>query len=171
MYRKPTREEKTQINRAIDRWGAFHALEGKVLLLHEDRERKTVCVVPKPLEAIILEMQPSLAGLALGQLKKQFFPLMSGADLFARLGKKNKFYVEVNEDAEKLVLYGRDVMGESIAEASKELKENDLVILLNTKHDAIGIGRTRFGGQSLLQRGKVTITTLADAGSYLRDEG
>jgi ribosome biogenesis protein Nip4 len=77
----------------------------------------------------------------------------------------------VTETSAQLVLYGRDVMGESIVAASQELKENDLVILLNTKHEAIGIGRTRFVGQSLLQNGKVAITTLADAGYYLRDEG
>jgi 60S ribosome subunit biogenesis protein NIP7 len=171
LYRKPTRGEKTQIKRALDRWGAFEALSGKALLVQENGELETVCLVPQELEAIILEMQPHLAGLALGKLKKQFVPSMSGADLFARLGKRNRFYVTVNENAEKLVLYGRDVMGESIVEASEELEENDLVIILNTKHEAIGIGRTRFEGRSLLQKGKVAITTLADAGYYLRDEG
>jgi predicted RNA-binding protein (TIGR00451 family) len=171
LYRKPTREEKTQINRALDRWGAFEAMAGKALLVHENDELKTVCLVPQELEATIVKMQPHLAGLAIGLLKKQFLPSMSGADLFARLGKKNMFYVTVNENAEKLVLYGRDVMGESIVEASEELKENDLVIILNTKNEAIGIGRTRFAGRSLLQKGKAAITTLADAGYYLRDEG
>jgi 60S ribosome subunit biogenesis protein NIP7 len=147
------------------------ALAGKLLLVHEDGESKMVCLVSQELEATIVEMQPYFGGLTLGQLKKQFVPSMSGADLFARLGKKNRFYVTVKENAEQLVLYGRDVMGESIVAASQELKENDLVILLNTKHEAIGIGRTRFVGQSLLQNGKVAITTLADAGYYLRDEG
>jgi len=127
--------------------------------------------VPQELEAVIVKMQPHLAGLEIGHLKKQFMPSISGADIFARLGKRNKFYVTVNENAEKLVLYSRDVMGESIVEVSGELDENDLVIILNTKQEAIGIGRTRFAGTSLLQKGKATITTLADAGYYLRDEG
>jgi 60S ribosome subunit biogenesis protein NIP7 len=171
LFRKPTHEEKTQINRALDRWGAFEAMLGKAFLLQENDELKIVCLVPQELEATIVEAQPYLAGLAIGQLKKQFLPSMSGADLFSRLGKKNMFYVMVNENAEKLVLYGRNVMGESIVGASEELKENDLVIILNAGHEAIGVGRTRFAGRSLFQKHKATITTLADAGYYLRDEG
>jgi ribosome biogenesis protein Nip4 len=65
----------------------------------------------------------------------------------------------------------RDIMGESIVEASEALAENELVILLNTSHEAVAIGRTRFSGNLLLQRGRVTVTTLADAGYYLREEG
>ena len=96
---------------------------------------------------------------------------MAGADLFARSGKRNEFYIILNENAEKLVLYGRDIMGESIVDASDTLNENELVILLNSRLEAIGIGRTRFAGRSILQKGKVTVTTLNDAGYYLREEG
>ena len=76
----------------------------------------------------------------------------------------------VGDNAEKLVLYGRDVMGDSIIEAAPDLDENELVIMTNLRDEAIGIGRTRFAGKSLLQEGRITITTLADAGRYLRDE-
>jgi predicted RNA-binding protein (TIGR00451 family) len=77
----------------------------------------------------------------------------------------------VNENAEKLVLYGRDIMGDSIVSASEALDENELVIITNEKREAIGVGRTRFAGKSILAKGRITITTLADAGQYLRDEG
>jgi ribosome biogenesis protein Nip4 len=62
-------------------------------------------------------------------------------------------------------------MGDSIASVSDGLDENELVILLNGKREAIGVGRTRFAGKSILQKGRITVTTLADAGQYLRDEG
>lgn len=169
MYRKPTREETTLINRALDRWGAFEFFKGKQFMIREDGS-KTVSLVSEELEAIE-KMQPYLAGLAIGELKKQFVPSIAGADLFARCGKRSEFYITVNENAEKLVLYGRDVMGESIVEASEMLDENELVIMLNDRLEAIGIGRTRFAGRSLLQKGRITVTTLADAGCYLRDEG
>lgn len=77
----------------------------------------------------------------------------------------------VGDKAEKLVLYGRDIMGESIVEASDALDENELVIVLNTATDAIAVGRTRFAGSLLFQKGRVTVTTIADAGYYLRKEG
>ena len=51
------------------------------------------------------------------------------------------------------------------------LGENELVIVLNTASEAIAVGRTRFASKSLFQRGRVTVTTIADAGYYLREEG
>jgi ribosome biogenesis protein Nip4 len=169
VYRKPTKEETTLINRALDRWGVFEFFKGRSLMIRENGN-KTVCLVPGGLEPI-MQMQPYLAGLAIGELKKQFVPSMAGADLFARSGKRNEFYISVNETGEKLVLYGRDVMGESIIKAYDMLDENELVIILNSRLEAIGIGRTRFAGKSLLQKGRVTVTTVADAGYYLREEG
>ena len=174
IYCKPDRTERTKINRALDRWGAFEFFKDKVLILQKDDSKKKVivCLVNYKIEEFMASMiHPYSLGLAIGELRKQFIPSIAGADLFARFGKRNKFYIVVSEKAEKLVLYGRDIMGESIVEASDTLRENELVILLNTSHEAIAIGRTRFSGSSLLQKGRVTVTTLADAGYYLREEG
>jgi 60S ribosome subunit biogenesis protein NIP7 len=173
IYCKPGRNERTKINRALDRWGAFEFFEDKVLILQKDDTKKVmVCLVNSKIEDLMADMiDPYSLGLVIGELRKQFIPSMAGADLFARYSKRNRFYIVVNEKAEKLVLYGRDIMGESIVEASDNLIENELVILLNTSFEAIAIGRTRFSGSLLLQKGRVTVTTLADAGYYLRDEG
>jgi 60S ribosome subunit biogenesis protein NIP7 len=175
IYCKPNRNERTKINRALDRWGAFEFFKDKVLVLQKDDTKKkvVVCLVNEKIEELLMAgmISPYSLGLAIGELGKEFSPSIAGADLFARYGKINKFYIVVSEKAEKLVLYGRDIMGESIVEASEALAENELVILLNTGHEAIAIGRTRFSGKSLLQKGRVTVTTLADAGYYLREEG
>ena len=173
IYCKPDRTERTKINRALDRWGAFEFFKDKVLILQKDDSKKVmVCLVNDKIEELMASIiHPYSLGLAIGELRKQFIPSIAGADLFARFGKRNKFYIVVSEKAEKLVLYGRDIMGESIEKASDTLSENELVILLNTFHEAIAIGRTRFSGGSLFQKGRVTVTTLADAGYYLREEG
>jgi 60S ribosome subunit biogenesis protein NIP7 len=175
IYCKPNRNERTKINRALDRWGAFEFFKDKVLVLQKDDTKKkiVVCLVNEKIEELLMDgmTSPHSLGLAIGELGKEFIPSIAGADLFARYGKRNKFYIVVSEKAEKLVLYGRDIMGESIVEASEALAENELVILLNTSHEAVAIGRTRFSGNLLLQRGRVTVTTLADAGHYLREEG
>ena len=76
----------------------------------------------------------------------------------------------VNEISEQRVVYGKNILGESIIEKSEMLDENQLVILLNKKRETIGIGRTRVSGKYLLQHGKATVTTIADIGSYLRNE-
>jgi 60S ribosome subunit biogenesis protein NIP7 len=176
-YCKPTRDERTKINRALDRWGAFEFFKDKGLMIQKDDKKKVVvvvCLVTDNIEELMMRlhmMQPFSLGLAIGELKKQFLPTIAGADLFARYGERNKFYIVVGEKAESLVLYGRDIMGESIVEASDALGENDLVIVLNTASEAIAVGRTRFAGKSLFQSGRVTVTTIADAGYYLREEG
>ena len=173
ICRQPAREERTQINRALDRWGAFEFFKHKPLIIQEvGTKKKIVCLVTGSIEKAIQVMEdPYSAGLAIGELKKQFIPSIAGADLFARYGERNKYYITVGEKAENLVLYGRDIMGESIEAASDALDENELVIVLNTAFEAIAVGRTRFAGRSLFQKGRVTVSTIADAGYYLREEG
>ena len=173
ICRQPAREERTQINRALDRWGAFEFFKHKPLIIQEvGTKKKIVCLVTGGIEKAIQVMEdPYSAGLTIGELKKQFIPSIAGADLFARYGERNKYYITVGEKAENLVLYGRDIMGESIEAASDALDENELVIVLNTAFEAIAVGRTRFAGRSLFQKGRVTVSTIADAGYYLREEG
>jgi 60S ribosome subunit biogenesis protein NIP7 len=163
----------TKINRALDRWGAFEFFKDKALMIQKDDLKKVVLyLVTRGVEGMMIHMvQPYSLGLAIGELKRQFVPSIAGADLFARYGVRNKFYIVVSDQAEKLVLYGRDIMGESIVEASDALDENELVIVLNKALEAIAVGRTRFAGNSLFQKGRVTVTTIADAGYYLREEG
>ena len=162
------------MNRALNRWGAFESFKHKPLIIQEVGTKKVVCLVSPSIEKAAMQAMedPYCAGLAIGELKKQFIPSIAGADLFARYGERdNDYYIMVNEKAENLVLYGRDVMGESIVAACDSLDENDLVIVLNTAFEAIAVGRTRFAGRSLFQKGRVTVSTIADAGYYLREEG
>jgi ribosome biogenesis protein Nip4 len=174
MYCKPARAERTQINRALDRWGAFEFFKDKAFLIEKDGKKKVVvCLVTDRVEEVMMIHTTNLyrSGLAIGELKKQFIPSIAGADLFARYGERNKFYIAVSEKAENLLLYGRDIIGESIIEASDALHENELVIVLNKWFEAIAVGRTGFAGKSLFQKGRVTVTNIFDAGYYLREEG
>ena len=173
-FKPPARAERTQINRALDRWGAFEFFKDKAILIEKDGKKKVVvCLVTDRVEEVMMIHTTNLyrSGLAIGELKKQFIPSIAGADLFARYGERNKFYIAVSEKAENLLLYGRDIMGESIIEASDALNENELVIVLNKWFEAIAVGRTRFAGRSLFQKGRVTVTNISDAGYYLREEG
>jgi 60S ribosome subunit biogenesis protein NIP7 len=171
IFRPPLNNEKTQILRAFDRWGTFDYFKDKLLMIKELEEARVVCLVSDVLQASVRTLEPYHAGLIIGLLKKQFMPSLAGADLFARHAKKNKFYIVVNEKAENLVLYGRDVMGGSIISASESLYQNELVIMLNTNLEAIAIGRTRYSGKLLFQKTKATISNITDAGDYLRKEG
>jgi ribosome biogenesis protein Nip4 len=173
ICRQPTKEERTQINKALDRWGAFEFFKHKSLIIQEvPPKNKVVCLVTDGIEKVVQARDPYSAGLAIGELKKQFLPSIAGAGLFTRYGeKKNRYYIRVGDQAEKVVLYGRDIMGGSIVEASDALGQNELVIVLNSAFEAIAVGRTRFAGKSLFQKGRVTVSTITDAGYYLREEG
>jgi ribosome biogenesis protein Nip4 len=171
-WRQPEKEERTQINRALDRWGAFEYFKHRPLIIQVTPKKKIVCLVTGGIEKTVGVMDPYSAGLAIGELKKHFIPSIAGADLFARYGdRNNRYYIVVGRKAENLVLYGRDIMGESIIAASDALDENEMIIVLNTAHEAIAVGRTRFAGRLLFQKGRVTVSTIADAGYYLREEG
>lgn len=170
-FRRPSRDERTAINRALAKWGAFDALKDSAFLVGEDGKFRQACLVtPELEEAAVANLEPVFCGLVIGDIAKHFQPTIEGADLFARVSRGGRNYVAVGENAEKLVLYGRDVMGDSVLGASGDLGENELVVITNGAGEAIGLGRTRFDGKSLTQKGKITITTIKDAGRYLREE-
>jgi ribosome biogenesis protein Nip4 len=112
---------------------------------------------------------------------------MAGSDLIARVGSDYPF-VLVNQTAEALVLYGRDIMYGSIIDygnldnknknknKNKNNKNNNIIIIvLNKNRVAIGLGITTvsFGNKTIppISDKKIAIKTLADAGHYLRNEG
>jgi ribosome biogenesis protein Nip4 len=165
-----TREERTIVNRSLDKWGAFDALKHNVFLVRQEGASRKLCLVSPEMEPIVLQKHPCLSGLVIGEITKQFIPTLQGVDLFFRVGGKSQYYIKINENAENLVLYGRDVMGDSIIEAPEVLAENSFVAILNVRGEVIGVGRTRLAGRLLFQKGRITVTTISDAGLYLRDE-
>jgi 60S ribosome subunit biogenesis protein NIP7 len=170
LYRQANAKELTTLKRAFHNWGIFDFFLDKEILVNEtDNKTKEIYLLAPRAKEILCGKEAYCAGLKIGELKKKFLPSMQGADIIAR--KSRKFsHIVVDENAEKLVLYGRDILGSSIMEISERLSENDIVVILNKNREAIGIGRTRFPAPLLLQPGKVTVTTIVDAGYYLREE-
>ena len=171
MFRKACRQELTILRRAFNKWGVFDLFIDKTILIKEEHHKtRKVYVLSSELEVIILSRQPYYAGLKIGELKKNFLPSMEGADLIARASKKFP-HIIVDEIAERLVLYGRSVLGQSIVGGTENLNENEIIFLLNRNREPIGIGRTKYSGKYLFQIDTDTVTTLVDAGHYLRSEG
>lgn len=171
MFRKACRQELTILRRAFNKWGVFDFFMEKSLLIKEERHKsRKVYLLSSGLEVITLSRQPDYAGLKIGELKKNFLPSMEGADLIARVSKKFP-HIIVDEIAERLILYGRSVLGQSIVGGTENLNENEVILLLNDNREPIGIGRTKFSGKRLFQIDIDTVNTLVDAGHYLRSEG
>jgi ribosome biogenesis protein Nip4 len=160
------------MKRAFDKWGVFDFFKDKSILIKEieNYNIREVYFLSNEIEKIALLEQPSYAGLMIGQLKKQFSLSIEGADLVSKISKQFP-YIIVDETAEKSILYGKNVYSRSIISTSKMIDENEVVIILNPKRETIAVGKTRFADNLSLQEDKVVVTTMIDAGLYLRSEG
>ena len=172
MLRGPNAEELTQLKRSFNKWGIFTFMEAQKLLIKQDsivKEREVLLTTKASLDTLRLgTLQPKHMGLAIGTIRnKRFIPSLPGAEVIAKHSTGFP-YIVINEVAEALVLYGRDVLGDSVLEASKELDQNKIAIILNQKRECVGIGRTRF--TDLFKKGEATVHTLVDAGIYLRNQ-
>jgi ribosome biogenesis protein Nip4 len=180
-YREPTRQELTVLRRSFNHWGIFNYVNDKAILIREIKSKgsitREVYLTTVECSKMISENTPlSHIGMLVGYLKRRnFVPSMAGADLIARVGSNYPF-VLVNQTAEALVLYGRDIMYGSIIEYGNldNMNNNIILIILNENRVAIGLGTTlvSFGKNiQLLSDKKIAVKTLADAGYYLRNEG
>ena len=169
MFRGMKKNELTLVRRGFDYWGAF-SLVGELPLAVKQAEPSQVYVVTPEVRlfAVGKEPEPGLAGLHIGDVgKKQFNLTLEGAYLIARASDRKK--VKVTGQAESLVLYGRDVFGTSITWADESIAQNERVIIANKYGEAIGLGRARYSYAGLFAD-RVTVTTDADIGLYIREQ-
>ena len=169
MFRGLKKNELTLVRRSFDYWGAF-PLANELELIVRQAEPPEVYVVTPEVKyfAIGREPVPSLAGLLIGTVgRKQFNLTLEGAYLIAKASDRKK--VKVTGQAESLVLYGRDVFGSSITWAEDSIAQNERVIIATRFGEAIGLGRARYGYDSLFAD-RVTVTTEADVGLYIRGQ-
>jgi 60S ribosome subunit biogenesis protein NIP7 len=176
-YREPTRQELTVLRRTFNHWGIFDYVLDKEVLLKEKQFRgykiREVYISTRENFVIISKrMSLSHSGMLIGHLRRRsFLPSMAGADLIAREGVNFPFAM-VNQTAEALVLYGRDVMQSSIVNYGNLGRNNAILIILNENRIAIGVGMTIVPiGKNIYHDDKrIVIKTIADAGQYLRNE-
>lgn len=171
MFRILTRQEKTIILREFNKWGIFNYLQDKLLTVKEcENSIKYLYLIPSLLENFIFYPGTYCGGLPIGNLhKKKFLPSITFFDVVSRYSK-NFLYVIVNSNGEKLILYGRDIFGNSIEYASPGIEENSIILILNKSKEFLGVGRSRFSTTKIKENSKVTINTLLDLGTYLRLE-
>jgi ribosome biogenesis protein Nip4 len=177
-YRGPTRQEHTVLRRGFDRWGIFDYIVDKEILLKEKKlngsKIKEVYLTTRDNFKMIPENASlSHIGILIGHLKRRnFVPSMAGADLIARVSVKFPF-VTVNQTAEALVLYGRDIMQGSIVDYGNLGRNNNtFLIILNENRVPIGLGiaTVSIGKNVPALDKRIVIKTMVDAGYYLRSE-
>ena len=167
LYRKTSLHERTVLRRAFSKWDVFEYFKDKLIYVRTNSVgRKQIFFLPS--EIIVTDKQPLYAGLLIGELGKQFSPSIQMSQIIAKEGK-NFPSIKVNSKGETMVVYGRDIFVDSIIEHNTH-RENEMVIILNQRNEAIGIGRTRNKSNHIANKGKIAVTTIADIGQYLREE-
>ncbi len=105
------------------------------------------------------------AGIHIARIKRGKITPLLGLLAIIRLAEKippPTGYAVVNEKAEKLFLYGKDVFQENILKLSQPGCNKNYVIVLNEHNDALGWGRIR------KQQNTIYIQNIIDVGWYLR---
>ena len=122
---------------------------------------------------LAIKLQPTHSGIAIGSIKgKKFTPNLNFAELIVNHNPKLNYpYVVLGNKASNLYIYGRDIMGNSIVDFFSEIKENQILIILNQKKEVLGIGRSRFSNDLVTQNDKIVIDNVQDIGThYLKEE-
>ncbi len=125
-------------------------------------------------EILEKKKHPYALGFHVGRIRKnKFIPSLELG--YAAVAKTNA-YVIVNNKGEKNFLYGKDIFTESIIDIGTTIREKQVVLVLNDKHEYTGIGRslgaiTKRRDQILVPRRKVIIKNIIDLGWYLRRGG
>ncbi len=171
--RKPSRKENRIIGKALAAYGSTIFLEDNVLLVREDT--KDVYGLSKELECFLHNF-PGLnlrcAGIKLGEVGKRFRFSIEGTFFLA---KKDRKRVYTSNKGEMLFLYGRDIFASAITKCTRDVEENDTVMVCNGRGDILGIGKSRFSWERIghLKRtepDRVVVENLVDRGEYLRGE-
>lgn len=161
-FRHVSRAE-LQILRSLNREFSANvekALSGKTILVSA---RGEVYVANRDASRTLQKMkkEPYCVGLLIGRIRKGRFALgLEGASLLAPHARKK---VYVNDEAEQLILYGRDAFHKSILRFERSLKREDGCLITNKRGEALAIGK--FKG------GKIFVENVIDRGWYLREGG
>jgi ribosome biogenesis protein Nip4 len=154
----------------------YHKIENTIkdnLKEKDDRDSKVYICSNKEQKEIAIRLQPLHSGICIGEINnKKFKPNLNFAEIIVNQSQELNYpYIVLEENGSKLVLYGRDIMGKSIIDYSKDIKENQTVLILNQTREIIGIGRSRYNNNLLTQNDKITIDNIQDIGTnYLKNE-
>lgn len=168
--RQPTHDEETEVLaffEAAEKGLARRVLGDRALAIHDGGDERIVSLVPRDLWDRDEDLWGLAAGggLPIGVLDEDGFGLdLQGAVVWARETRKQ--VVRCSEQATRMFLYGKDVLGDSVEDHDRDLQPGDACVVSNVRGEGIGIGRVvgRFKGQSS------AVSSLHDLGAYLRDQ-
>ncbi len=164
MFRDLTKRERTKLNSFLSYWNMFNYFKDKVLVING----KDVYMISNGKE-FILNNSPISVGIKVCCIKKHVHLSLAILHIFVDNNCSKR--VMIDEHAEQLFLYGRDIFGSSIIWHTNDFKANSEVIIINRYNEPLGVGRVKYDyNDSKIYLKEVVITNIEDLGSYLREE-
>jgi predicted RNA-binding protein (TIGR00451 family) len=108
------------------------------------------------------------AGLFLGNIKKG--KIDPSLYLLSLLSKNKANKVIVDNKTAWLVIYGRNILKNGILGVEGSLQKGDIVLILNSYGDCLGLGKIVFDFDKKSKENEVIVKNLFDIGDFLRRE-
>ena len=175
VFRKMTQEEYDLLRSSLAEWLTEEQtkkfLSKNFFIVGEGKQRE-LFISNKAVDKFF-EKNPKISpysiGLGFGEFKKEeVFLTLSGASIIAQETFKQ---IKINQEAEQLFLYRRNILCKSILELDFSLSKNEKVMVLNKSGDFLGIGKLKISGKEIfLEKNfeKTAIENILDLGWYLR---
>ncbi len=141
-------------------------------------EYPSIFLVPDDLNLVLKEFSQlddlAAVGLFLGFIKKnQFYLSLEGADFFMQnnLIPNNRLLV-ANENAEKAILYGNNILKEMVLKYPKSIQKDNILIAVNEFNELLAIIITKIDLDQIpnLEPKDIIAQNLVDKGKYLREK-
>ncbi len=175
IFRKLNQIEEEQLDKELSYWISD---ENKQRLYHENRFmvgegnwRELFIVNPITFDLVINDekISPYSVGLGFGEYKKSGLLLSLGGG--GILCNQTEIKAVINEKAEQLFLFKRDIISTSITQITKKVNIGDKVIVVNTKNEFLGVGKLEQILDDIINHKdtrNIALRNIIDLGWYLR---
>ena len=184
-FRLINKIEKSIINNSLLKFSSevlsyFKKKDHRFYIFINDEQRESkfplIYLVPNDTSNILEDKLQNenidAAGIYFGFIKKGIFHLsLEGAEFLLNqhiLPNSNK--ITINEEGEKSILYGNDILKSVITMIPPKLKKNNLIAVFNQKNEIIALARATIDSSSFqnLKLNQKVAQNLVDKGYYLR---
>ncbi|MHA1628605.1 MAG: NIP7 pre-PUA domain-containing protein [Candidatus Heimdallarchaeota archaeon] len=175
VFRELTNEEETILQTELDYW-----LEEKELLSFK-KENSFLIAEGKWCELVITtkkvgrffkenaQISPYSIGITFGEIKNRKILLsLGGAEELCTISRKK---LKINETAEQLFLYQRDILSKSIIEYPTHVNKGQKILVTNPQGDCLGVGQLLLSREEVAKvenAERIAVKNLKDLGWYLR---
>jgi ribosome biogenesis protein Nip4 len=175
VFRSLHDEEKTALHDALVFWiesdKVNEILKSYKFFVGEGRW-KELFITNKKVKGLLdknAQISPYSIGLGFGEFREDGLILsLSGASFIVKHSTRS---IKVNEKAESLFLYRRNILCQSILEINNDLAIDEKVLVINEHNDFLGIGQLKITPQRVFlekYENQLAIKNLMDLGWYLR---